>query len=84
MPRLIRRFGWGYGVLVAGLMAIPALGSKDFQGTGRYLLAAFPLFALAGEWLAGRSARVRGSLLAASALLLLLWAHLFARGFYVA
>lgn len=84
VPRTIRRFGWGYGVLAAGLMAIPALGSKDFQGTGRYLLAAFPLFALAGEWLAERSTRVRGSLLAASALLLLFWAHLYARGFYVA
>ncbi|MPY96028.1 MAG: hypothetical protein GEV08_24105 [Acidimicrobiia bacterium] len=84
VPRVIRRFGWGYGALVGVLMAMPAIGSKDFQGTGRYLLAAFPLFALAGEWLAERSASVRGSILAASAVLLLLWAHLYARGFYVA
>lgn len=84
VPRVLRRFGWGYGLLVGGLMAVPALGSKDFQGTGRYLLAAFPLFALAGEWLAGRSASVRRSTLAASGFLLVLWAHLYARGFYVA
>ncbi len=84
VPRLIRRFGWGYGLLVFALMGVPLLGSKDFQGTGRYLLAAFPLFALAGEWLADRPPRVRGAVLATSAALLLLWTHLYARGFYVA
>jgi hypothetical protein len=84
VPRVARRLGWGYGLLVLVAMGLPALGSKDFQGTGRYLLAAFPVFAVAGEWLDERSPRVRVGVLSASALLLLFWAHLFARGFYVA
>jgi hypothetical protein len=84
VPRVARRFGWGYGALVLVCMGLPFVGSKDFQGTGRYLLASFPLFALGGEWLAGRSPRVRAWVLATSAALLLVWTHLFARGFYVA
>jgi hypothetical protein len=84
VPRVARRFGWGYGALVLVGMGLPFVGSKDFQGTGRYLLAAFPLFALGGEWLAHRSTRARALVLVTSAALLLLGTHLFARGFYVA
>jgi hypothetical protein len=83
-PRIIRRFGWGYGTLVALSLAVPVIGSKDFQGLGRYLLAAFPVFALAAEWLARRPRRQRRWVLSVSALLLLAWAHAYARGRYVA
>jgi hypothetical protein len=83
-PRIVRRFGWGYGALVALSLAVPVIGSKDFQGLGRYLLAAFPVFALAGEWLARRSPRLRRWVLAVSGGLLLAWVHAYARGRYVA
>ena len=39
-----RRFGWGYGLYSFALLAIPLIGTKDFQGAGRYLLAAFPCY----------------------------------------
>ena len=84
VPRIIRRFGWGPGVYTAVALGLPVIGSKDFQGTGRYLLAAFPVVALAGEWLAGRSPRTRRTVLVVSALLLGIWSHLYARGHYVA
>jgi hypothetical protein len=84
VPRVARRFGWGYAALVLFGMGLPALGSKDFQGTGRYLLAAFPVFALAGEWLAHQSGRRRTWVLGTSAVLLLLLTHLYARGYYIA
>ena len=41
--------------------------------TGRYLLAAFPLFAWGGLWLAGKPVRTRRCVLIASGLLLLAW-----------
>ena len=84
VPRVARRLGWGYALVVLIGMGLPALGSKDFQGTGRYLLAAFPIFPVAGEWLSGRSRAVQAAVLGTSAGLLLLWTHLYARGFYVA
>ncbi len=84
VPRIIRRFGWGPGIYTVIALGLPVIGSKDFQGTGRYLLAAFPAVALAGEWLAERSPRTRRVVLVASGLLLLTWSHLYARGHYVA
>jgi len=83
-PRIARRFGLGYGVFVFVLAFMPLAGSKDFQGLGRYLLAAFPVFALAGEWLAGRRPAHQRLILGASLAGLAFWSHLFARGFYVA
>lgn len=47
--RMRSRFGWGYAAYVALIVAIPGIGTKDFMGCGRYLLAAFPLFAVAGR-----------------------------------
>ena len=84
VPRVLGRFGWGYGMFVAIGLAMPFVGSKDFQGTGRYLLAAFPLFGLAGEWLSDRPATTRVAALASSAAFLLIWANLYSRGYYVA
>ena len=54
VPRIARRLGWAYALLTAGVILLPVIGTKDFMGTGRYLLAAFPVFAVAGEWLADR------------------------------
>lgn len=39
-----KRLGWGYGAYVLVVVGIPAISSKDFQGLGRYVIAAFPLF----------------------------------------
>ena len=61
LPRIARRFGWAYAAFTAGVLLLPIIGTKDFMGTGRYLLVAFPMFALGGEWLADRARlRVRG------------------------
>jgi hypothetical protein len=54
LPRVWRRFGWGYAAYSLVVLAIPIIGTKDFMGTGRYVLAAFPVMAAAGEFLATR------------------------------
>ena len=40
------------GVTRSSSSAIPLIGTKDFMGTGRYVLAAFPVIAAAGDFLA--------------------------------
>ena len=47
-----RRFGWGYAAYALVVVAIPIIGTRDFMGTGRYVLAAFPVIAAAGMFLA--------------------------------
>ena len=54
LPRVWRLFGWGYLAYSIVVLAIPIIGTKDFMGTGRYVLAAFPVIAAAGELLATR------------------------------
>lgn len=71
VPRIGRRFGWGYGSFVLSLAAILVLESRDFLGAGRYLLAAFPVAALVGEALAARP-RARIAWLVGAACLLVL------------
>jgi hypothetical protein len=48
------RLGWGYGLFVLGLGALPALTVSTFMGSGRYLIPAFPLWAVLGERLSTR------------------------------
>lgn len=78
-----RRIGWGYAVYAAAVLAVPLAGSKDFQGVGRYLLAAFPCFAAAGLLLADRPL-LRRVWVPISGLAACAWAFAFARGYYVA
>ncbi|WCO65894.1 hypothetical protein PO878_15430 [Iamia majanohamensis] len=82
VPAVGRRFGWGHGVLVLGLAALPAVSVSTFMGIGRYLLPAFPVVALAGEWLAPRPRRAVGVLAVSGALLGLL-AYGFSRSWYL-
>ena len=82
VPRIGRKFGWGYAVYVATVLAIPLVGSKDFQGVGRYCLAAFPAFAVMGQFLAERRQLATGVLIV-SAVGLGLFCSSFARGAYV-
>jgi len=82
IPRVKRRFGWGYAAYVAVAIVVPALSSKDFMGLGRYLIAAFPLFAVAGEALA-KTPRLRRVVHGASAALMIWLTSLFALWEYV-
>jgi hypothetical protein len=82
VPFVARRLGAAYGAYVLLAVALPALATRDFQGMGRYMLGAFPLFALAGLLLAERP-RLRVPVLAASAMLLALGAFGFARNWYL-
>jgi hypothetical protein len=82
VPWIIRRFGWAYGAYTVAVLAPVVLGSQDFQGAGRYLLAAFPLFALVGVGLAARP-RLAVVVAGLSTLLLVALTSLFARGYYL-
>jgi hypothetical protein len=83
VPSVVRRFGWAYGAYTITVIAIPLVGTADFQGMGRYLLAAFPVFAVAAAALAERPRWIARWLTASSALLLVTLTFLFARGFYL-
>jgi hypothetical protein len=82
VPRVFRRFGAGYGVYTALLVGLSALSTKNFFGMARYLLAAFPIFAVVGEALAARPA-VRRVALPASAVGLLVLTAVFGTGYYL-
>jgi len=82
VPRVFRRFGKGYGIYVLLLIGLSALSTKNFFGMSRYLLAAFPCFAVAGELVADRP-RVRRLATAASGLGLVLLTAAFSRGYYL-
>jgi len=83
LPRIARRFGWGYAVFSLLAITMPVLGTKDFLGVGRYLLVAFPMFAAFGDLLSEHRA-VRRVVLVASAAALVAFTSLYARGFYLA
>lgn len=83
VPRVVRRFGWAYGGFTLALLAFPLLGSKDFQGLGRYALGAFPAFAVAGELLVAHP-RLRRVWFAGAVAALVVFTAAFARGGYVA
>lgn len=82
VPAIARRLGPGYAGYTAVVVVLAALGTKDFQGMGRYLLAAFPLFALVGVLIADRP-RVRVALIGACVVLLAFAAFGFARNWYL-
>jgi Gpi18-like mannosyltransferase len=82
VPRVFRRFGAGYGVYTALLIGLSALSTKNFFGMARYLLAAFPIFAVLGELLADRPA-VRRVLLPASGVGLVVLTAVFGTGYYL-
>jgi len=82
VPRVLRRFGWGYGVYSLLAVGVAAFSTKDFFGCGRYVLAAFPCFAVAAEALVARP-RALPWVLAVSAAALVVMTSLFARGAYL-
>ncbi len=82
VPRVFRRFGWGYGVFSVLAVGLAAFSTKDFFGSGRYVLVAFPCFAAAAEVLVEHP-RVRALALGVSTCGLLTMTSLFARGSYL-
>ena len=81
LRRVWRLSGWGYLAYAVVVLAIPLLGTKDFMGTGRYVLAAFPVIAAGGHLLATVRYRwVRPVVLAAFGAGLLVATYVFASG----
>ena len=81
LRRVWRRFGWGYTAFSVVVLAIPILGTKDFMGTGRYVLVAFPVVAAAGDFLATRAPKwVRVAVLAVLGTGLMVATAFYARG----
>jgi len=78
-----KKFGWGYGLYCFSMLAIALIGTKDFQGTGRYLLSTFPCFLVLGGFLADRRG-LRWAWWSVSGIVLLVWVFAFGRGYYVA
>ena len=84
LPLVWRRVGWGYAVYVMAVLGIPLATSSDFLAMGRYILPAFPVFAVVGELLARpRRLVAPASVLAVSACGLLYFTTLFARWYLV-
>lgn len=83
VPKVWRRFGMGYAAFVLTLVLIPTLSTEDFMGTGRYLIAAFPVFAVFGEWLTTKSIHLRSAVLATGGLLLIGLSFGFSRSWYL-
>jgi Gpi18-like mannosyltransferase len=81
-PAVARRFGRGYGIYVLATAVIPAINTSDFMGVGRYLLPAFPVFALVGVTLERRrlAARYVPAMMAG---MLIAGTALFASGYYL-
>ncbi|MDQ0373734.1 hypothetical protein [Cellulomonas humilata] len=80
LRRVWRLFGWGYLAFTVVVLVIPLIGTKDFMGTGRYVLVAFPVIAAAGDFLAGvRHRWVRIAVLGVCAALLFFLTYLFGR-----
>ena len=82
LPAVYRRLGWGYCVYTAIAVLLPALTAPQFLGMGRYLLSAFPLFAVAAAGLE-RRARALPAAVALSGAMLLVFSTLFVRGYYL-
>jgi hypothetical protein len=82
VPAVCRRFGRGYGIYVLATAVIPAISTSDFMGVGRYLLPAFPVFALIGVRLETRrlAARFVPAVMAST---LVAGTALFASGYYL-
>jgi hypothetical protein len=79
-----RRIGWAYAWLMVLLAAMVTLGSKDFQGAGRYLIPAMvPVVALASGFLS-RHRVLRVVVIGAGFVLLGYYASWFAKGNYLA
>lgn len=83
LPQVRRRFGWAYTLYCAGIVALPLVGTKDFQGSGRYVIGAFPVLVVVAELLVDRP-RWRAVLVPLSLVVLCGFSVAFGRGSYLA
>lgn len=83
VPRIVRRLGWAYALFTMGVIGLALVGTKDFQSSGRYLIGAFPCFAVLAEPLVVRPP-LRAVILAGSLLTLIAMAAAYGRGTYLA
>lgn len=81
VPAVARRFGAGYAVYTAAAILAPAISTGDFLGLGRYVLAAFPVFAVVGS--AVHDAPWRKAATVTSAGLLIVGTALFSSGYLI-
>ncbi|MGI8983594.1 MAG: mannosyltransferase family protein [Acidimicrobiales bacterium] len=82
LPRVFRRFGAGYGIFSALLIGLSAVSTKNFFGMARYLLAAFPCFAVLGEVL-DEHPGLRRLYIPASGVGLMVLTAIFGTGYYL-
>jgi hypothetical protein len=80
VPAVWKRFGFGYGIYVLAAVLLPTLSTSDFMGAGRYLLCAFPVFALVGSAIDPRPL-LRRSVVGISFAALAFGTSLFASGY---
>jgi hypothetical protein len=83
IPAVWRRLGSGYGLYTAVVLGVPLLGSTNFTSNARFALAAFPVFALAGEQLARLKRSHATAALGTSSALLLGVTALWGRGYWM-
>jgi hypothetical protein len=83
IPAVWRRFGIGYAVYVFMVLSIPAVSSPDLFGAGRYVLPAFPCFAIVAVFLHERP-RLARAVLPVSLLCQVVITALFATWYMVA
>ena len=84
VPTVWRRLGAGYGIYTLAAVAVPTISTGDFLGVGRYLIPAFPVFAIAGTRLTTASPTWRRVTTTTSAALLGVGTALFAAGYLIA
>src|SRR5204863_4962350 len=83
VPTVRRRFGRGYAIYTLTAIAMPVVSTGDFLGVGRYLLAAFPVFAVAGLVMESMPARRVQLIATTSTALLVVGTALFSAGYLV-
>ena len=83
IPLVWRRAGWGYAIYVAAVLGIPLATSSDFVAMGRYILPAFPVFAVVGDALSRRRVWAPAVVLTVNTGLLLYLTTLFARWYLI-
>lgn len=81
LPVVRRHFGWGYFAYSLFTVGIPVLATKDFMGTGRYLVAAFPVIAVAALLVARGPRWLAPTLLSVCGIGLVSFTYIYATGY---
>ena len=82
VPRVFRRLGWAYGGYALAIIVMSSMGTKNFFGMARYVMAAFPCFAAAGDLIAEKP-RLAAPAYAVAGLGLVILTAAFGRSYYL-